>query len=69
MNRGNAKSSLGHKEEALADYDKAIQLKPDFAHAYLTRGQVNELLGRHDEAQADYDKALDLDPDLQDPSN
>ncbi len=51
-------------EEAIADYDKAIASKPDFAGAYNNRGNAKDDLGRHEEAFADYDKALALRPDF-----
>ena len=62
-NRGNAKSNLGHHEEAVADYDEAIRLKPDDAKAYNNRGNAKDNLGRHEEALADYDEAIRLEPD------
>jgi len=44
-------------------YDKAIQLKPDFADAYYNRGNALKNLGQLDEALKDYDKAIQLKPD------
>ena len=32
--------SLGRSEDALASYDKAIELRPDFAGAYYNRGNT-----------------------------
>ena len=49
--------------EAVADYDKAIALQPDYAAAYINRGIANHELGRPDEALADYDEAIALRPD------
>ena len=43
INRGVAKSQLGEYEEALADYDEAIRLKPDYAEAYNTEIGVNNV--------------------------
>ena len=51
-------------EEALLAYDRAIHLKPDYAHAYKHRGIVKDFLKRHDEAIADYDEAIRLQPDF-----
>ena len=47
----------------MQDYDKAIQLKPDYAEAYSNRGNALKDLGRLDEALQNYDKAIQLKPD------
>ena len=51
-------------EKALAAYDKAIELKPDFVEAYNNRGGVFQKLGKYDQAVADLGKAIDLYPDF-----
>ena len=48
--RGVVKSSLGKAEEAIADHDEAIRLKPDFIEAYINRGSAKRALGNHEEA-------------------
>ena len=63
INRGIAKSLLGEHEGALADYDEAIRLKPNYAETYHNQGQTNTLLGEHERALADYDEAIRLKPD------
>jgi tetratricopeptide (TPR) repeat protein len=50
-------------EQAIAEYDKAIELKPDFALAYFSRGYVFEAQRKFAEALASYKKASELDPD------
>lgn len=49
---------------AIAALDKAIELKPDFARAYLQRGRLHLMQGAVDATLADFDKALLIDPDL-----
>ena len=44
--------------KALASYDRAIALRPDYADAHNNRGQVLRELMRYDEALASYDRAL-----------
>ena len=62
-NRGNAKAELGRHEEAIADYDEAIELNPENALAYNNRGNAKANLGRHEEAIADYDRAIGINPE------
>ena len=59
-----ADSNLGKGEYslALADYDKAVELKADDAVAFLNRGKAHYYLKAFDKAGADYDKAIELDP-------
>ncbi len=40
VNRGNALSALGRRDEALAAYDQALALNPDRAEAQLGRGNL-----------------------------
>ena len=59
-NRGIAKNDLGRHDEAIADYDEAIRLKPDYAEAYNNRGKANISLNRADEAHRDFETAITL---------
>jgi tetratricopeptide (TPR) repeat protein/S1-C subfamily serine protease len=61
-NRGLAKYTLGNKQAAIADYDKALTLNPKFAEAYNNRGNAKSAVGDNQAAIADYDKALALNP-------
>src|SRR5262249_2984868 len=49
---------------AIADFDQAIQLKPDFANAYFVRGTVKQVMGQQAAGDADIAKAKALDPTL-----
>ena len=49
-------------EGAIADFNRAIELKPDFARAYNNRGIVNRRLGYYNKAKADYNRAIELKP-------
>jgi S1-C subfamily serine protease/tetratricopeptide (TPR) repeat protein len=57
-NRGNVKSALGQKQEAIYDYDRAIAINPDYADAYFNRGNAKSDLGQKPAAIADYDRAI-----------
>ena len=52
-------------DEALAHFDKANALAPDFVDAWICRGIVLAHLGRLDEALASYDRVLALKPDAE----
>lgn len=54
-----------HYDKALADYDKAVRLKPDLAAAYASRAIVEMRMFRDNDSRRDYLKAIELNPDLQ----
>jgi len=60
--RGLAYSLLGVFDKALADYDKAIDLNPDYAVALNNRAWVYFKLGRGSEGTDDVERALQLSP-------
>jgi tetratricopeptide (TPR) repeat protein len=62
VNRGVVKVSLGNKQGAISDLDKAIAINTQFAQAYNNRGVVKISLGNKQEAISDYDRALAIDP-------
>ncbi len=59
-NNGNAKAELQDYRGAIADYNKAIELKPDFAEAYINRGRAKYELKDLDGACLDLSKAGEL---------
>ena len=61
--RGNACYDLGLYDLAIANYDKAVQLKRDHTTAYMNRGVAKSALGQYFAAISDYDKAIQLNPD------
>lgn len=48
--------------QAINDFAKAIELKPDYTKAYYNRGVVNHWLGDQGQALTDYNQAIELDP-------
>ena len=64
--RATFRIALGKYKEALADYDRAIELQPDYVEAYNNRGIAKSELGRDEAAVADYDEAIGLKSDLAD---
>jgi TolB-like protein/Tfp pilus assembly protein PilF len=51
-----------HLEQAIADLDRAIELKPNYATAHHWLGLDQMSLGRFDQAIAEGKRALELDP-------
>jgi tetratricopeptide (TPR) repeat protein len=51
-------------EQAILDFDKAIELDPKFAVAYARRGATYQLQEQHQQAIPDFDKVILLDPKL-----
>jgi serine/threonine protein kinase len=60
--RASAYQRLGQTEKAIADYSKAIRLKPYDASAYHDRAVCEMRLDLVDDAIVDYDRALELEP-------
>jgi tetratricopeptide (TPR) repeat protein len=54
----------GEFGDALADYNKAIELNPRFAEAYNNRGNLKQDEGDTEDAFADYQRAIKLKPDF-----
>ena len=51
---------LGQHQDAIADCDQAIKLKPDYAAAYLNRGLSYLETNQQEEARRDLETARDL---------
>jgi tetratricopeptide (TPR) repeat protein len=60
--RGFAEQKRSDFDGAIADYTKAIQLKPHFVYAYYDRGLSKKAKGDLDGAIADYSKVIELKP-------
>jgi tetratricopeptide (TPR) repeat protein len=65
-NRGTVLQDLKRFEEALASYDQALAIKPDFALAFYNRGITLQSLQRFDEALTSYGRALAINPSYPD---
>jgi len=58
--RGVQLNKEGRYVEAIAEFNKAIELDPKFAQAYYYRGNAHSWQGDYDKAIADYDKVIEL---------
>ncbi len=59
LNRGRARAGLG-KTVARDDFDRALELNPEWAAAWYARGRYLDRLGARDEANRDLLRAYDL---------
>jgi tetratricopeptide (TPR) repeat protein len=59
---GNALDSAGRRSEALASYDKALQLRPDYAMAYYNKAESLLKMGQVSAAVELFDRALRINP-------
>ncbi len=59
-NRGRCLFDGARYDEALADFDLAIELEPEFAAAYFNRGRVHKAQGNELQAEEDLRRAYDL---------
>ncbi|TRT45920.1 MAG: tetratricopeptide repeat protein, partial [Microcystis aeruginosa Ma_QC_C_20070703_M131] len=62
--QGNQKYMNGDFIGAIASYDQALEIKPDFHEAWYNRGIALRNLGRFEDAIASYDQALEIKPDF-----
>jgi S1-C subfamily serine protease len=60
--RGNVNCESGLCWAAIANFNAALHLKPDFADAYYSRGFAKSQLGKYTAAIADYDTFIRLKP-------
>ncbi|VVB57084.1 Tetratricopeptide repeat protein [uncultured archaeon] len=60
--RGAAWYGLDSYEQAVREFDLAVQLGPKYADAYFARGNAKYALKEYAGALADYNKAVELDP-------
>jgi tetratricopeptide (TPR) repeat protein len=61
--RGNAYYLARQYEEALAAYDRSLELRPEHPATLNNRGSVLSAMGRHQDALTDYNRSLKLRPD------
>lgn len=56
--------NLNKPEKALKDFNRAIEIDPTRADAYLGRANTLNTLGRYEEALRDYNQAIEIDPKI-----
>ena len=63
VNQAAALQSLGRHDDAIASYDRALAIRPDFFIALSGRARLLQTLGRNETAVAAYGRALAVRPD------
>ena len=63
-NRGLVYQNQKKWDLAVADYNKAIQINPEYAQAYNNRGNLYYYQKKWDLAVADYNKAIQINPEV-----
>lgn len=53
-------SQMEEYDQAISALSKAIDIKKDYAIAYLNRGVIYQKLGEKEKATADYQRTIDL---------
>ena len=56
--------ALGHNEEALANFDNALQIRPDSVRLLYSRAHILAELDRKNEVLSTFDRAIYLDPNF-----
>ncbi|MEB3831791.1 tetratricopeptide repeat protein, partial [Phormidium sp. CCY1219] len=64
LERGFEQYKRGDFAGAIASYNEAIRLQPDYALAYYNRGVAQGNLGQYEEAIASFNEAIRLQPDF-----
>jgi tetratricopeptide (TPR) repeat protein len=62
LNRGFAYNNRWRFDDAIRDFNAALQLNPDIPEAYADRGNAYQRKGETDKAIIDFNKAIELDP-------
>lgn len=60
--RGENYYALGHDNRALADFNRALELRPQVSTILRLRARIHQKQGKFDEAMEDFNLALQLDP-------
>ena len=63
LNEGNDFFGKGQYKDAIACYNKVIEINPDYAAAYYNRGIAKSDLQDYHGAIEDYNKAIEINPD------
>ena len=63
LNRGLIKARSGNIKSGITDFNKAIEIFPDYPDAYNNRALANSQIGEKTGIMADYNKSIELNPE------
>ena len=63
MARGAVYLKMKNSKNAIADFDKAIEIDAKYPKSYHLRGLAREMAGNDEGAYDDFTKAIEIDPD------
>jgi len=63
-NKGNKFVKLGQYENAIKEYDAAIEQDPGYVRAYFGKAIALKKMRRYDEAEQAYQKVIEIDPTM-----
>ena len=66
---GNALGQVGRIEDAIGQYEQALQIAPDYADAHYNLGCALARVGRNPDAIGQYEQALRINPDYAEAHN
>lgn len=61
---GASNLNRGRTEQALADFNRAIDIDPTHQDGYLGRADTLNVMGRYEASLQDYNRALEIKPDM-----
>lgn len=62
FNRGQAAAGRGKYDEAVADFQRALVISPQYAQVRFELGWTYAMTRRYQEAMVEFDKAIEIDP-------
>ncbi len=63
INKGNALHATSRYQQAIEQYNKALDVAPGWVRAYYRRGRSLNEVDRYEDAIADFDKVMLIDPE------
>ncbi|KKQ79541.1 MAG: hypothetical protein UT02_C0032G0003 [Parcubacteria group bacterium GW2011_GWC2_38_7] len=62
INKGIGYAKQGEYDQAILNFNKALEINPKHAEAYINRGNAYFFKGQHNEAIKDFNKAIEIEP-------